>query len=113
MQKDLREKASYYEERYGLVPAFKAGLHVGPVTTGEIGALKREIFFTGDVLNVTARIQSLCNTYKADLLISENLLDLLKHPSSFTFNSLGSIPLKGRVQSMVLFEVSKTNLNQG
>ena len=109
MQQDLRDRASYFKERYGIVPAFKAGLHIGRVTTGEIGALKREIFFTGDVLNVTARIQSLCNTYEADILISDKLVDLLN--DTFTFRSLGPVALKGREQSMELFEVSKTNPN--
>lgn len=107
MQQDLQDKAPYFDEAYGVAPSFKAGLHVGRVTTGEIGALKREIFFTGDVLNVTARIQSLCNTYDADLLISAKLLDFFKEPAEFTFNSLGSLALKGRVQSMELFSVSK------
>ena len=48
-----------YIKEFGLVPGFKAGLHLGKVTTGEIGVVKKEIKFTGDVLNTTARIQSL------------------------------------------------------
>ena len=47
---------------FGLLPEFKAGFHLGKVTTGEIGVIKKEIIFTGDVLNTTARIQGLCNT---------------------------------------------------
>jgi len=31
------------------------------VTTGEIGVVKKEIIFTGDVLNTTSRVQ---NSYK-------------------------------------------------
>ena len=112
MQSDLQSKASFFKENYGVSPTFKAGLHVGRVTTGEIGALKREIFFTGDVLNVTARVQSLCNTYNEDLLISGKLRDFLKEAADFTFNSLGPLALKGRVQSMELFSVSKTSPEQ-
>ena len=106
MQQDLQDKAPYFQEKYRVVPSFKAGLHVRPVTTGEIGAIKREIFFTGDVLNVTARIQSLCNTHNTDLLISDSLLDLLKDPPSFIFSSLGPLNLKGRAQSMELYSVT-------
>ena len=112
MQNDLQAKSSDFKNTYGAVPSFKAGLHVGQVTTGEIGALKREIFFTGDVLNVTARVQSLCNTYNTDLLITDKLLTLLKEPTKFTFNSLGPLELKGRVQSMELFSVSKSGSDQ-
>jgi adenylate cyclase len=43
------------------------------VTTGEIGVLKKEIIFTGDVLNTAARIQGLCNQFNVDILISGDL----------------------------------------
>jgi len=66
MKEDLRKRADWYNKDFGLLPAFKAGLHFGKVTTGEIGALKKEIIFTGDVLNTTARIQGLCNHHKVD-----------------------------------------------
>ena len=59
MKQSLQKKSGYFEKTYGVVPSFRAALHLGQVTTGEIGALKKEIFFTGDVLNVTARIQRL------------------------------------------------------
>src|SRR5882757_2994240 len=52
-----------YKEKFGVLPRFKAGFHYGKVTTGEIGVLKKEIIFTGDVLNTTARIQGLCNQF--------------------------------------------------
>ena len=73
MKRDLRGKADWFEERFGVAPDFKAGLQVGAVTTGEIGALKREIVFTGDVLNQTARIQGLCNAHGADVLVGDEL----------------------------------------
>ena len=111
MKKDLQSISSAFKATYGVVPSFKAGLHVGQVTTGEIGALKREIFFTGDVLNVTARIQSLCNTYDADLLVSDELLNLFKSPDDFTFNPLGTHSLKGRVKPMELYSATLANLN--
>ncbi len=112
MQNDLQVKSATFRDAYGVVPSFKAGLHVGRVTTGEIGALKREIFFTGDVLNVTARVQSLCNTYNTDILITDKLLSLLNAPTAFIFNSLGPLELKGRVQSMELYSVSLTGSDQ-
>lgn len=109
MQNDLQAKASDFKKKYGIAPSFKAGLHVGRVTSGEIGALKREIFFTGDVLNVTSRIQGLCNSYESDLLISDKLFDLIKHPHQFSFKSLGTITLKGRVKPMSIFSATLAN----
>ncbi|MEN8799175.1 MAG: adenylate/guanylate cyclase domain-containing protein [Flavobacteriaceae bacterium] len=101
MQKALRERESYYMKKYGATPSFKAGIHCGKVTTGEIGALKKEIFFTGDVLNVTARIQGMCNDYGETLLISGELLKVLDN-KGFTAKSLGNIGLKGRAKPLEL-----------
>jgi adenylate cyclase len=47
---------------------FKAGLYFGKVVSAQIGDLKREIVYNGDVLNTTARIQAECNTYQRDCL---------------------------------------------
>ncbi|MEQ9008132.1 MAG: adenylate/guanylate cyclase domain-containing protein, partial [Ekhidna sp.] len=70
---------------------------MGEVTTGEIGALKKEIIFTGDVLNTTARIQALCNEHQVSLIISEELKDQL--PDDVQTRNLGAIQLKGKSQS--------------
>ena len=64
--------------KYLVIPGFKAGMHVGMATVGEIGILKKEIAFSGDVLNTTSRIQNECNKYNTDLLISEELLNMLE-----------------------------------
>ena len=106
MQKALELKTPHYDAKYGTTPTFKAGIHYGKVTAGEIGALKKEIFYTGDVLNVTARIQGMCNQYGEELLISGDLLkklDLRKYNT----NSLGTIQLKGREKALELYAVRK------
>lgn len=102
MKKDLRDKADWYQQHFGLVPDFKAGFHVGAVTTGEIGVLKKEIIFTGDVLNATARIQGLCNKFKVGLLISSDLLTLLDR-RIFKTRSLGQCELRGKTRAVELF----------
>jgi adenylate cyclase len=95
---NMEAKRKVFMKRFGLCPDFKAGMHTGVVTTGEIGALKREIVFTGDVLNTTSRIQSLCKEYESDLLLSDQLLIKLPHKVNATH--LGSIPLKGKNESI-------------
>ena len=105
MQKHLTERAEYYLQKYGASPSFKAGMHSGKVTTGEIGALRKEIFFTGDVLNTTARIQGMCNEYGESLLISGDLLKIIES-NHYTTRSLGKISLKGRKKPLDLFALS-------
>lgn len=102
----LLQKSERYIARYGLIPSFKAGLHVGEVTRGQIGLIKREMLFIGDVLNTTARIQGLCNELTSDLLISEELKALLPESSNFNFTSKGCYELRGRAQKEELFEVT-------
>ncbi|MXV50269.1 hypothetical protein GS399_04740 [Pedobacter sp. HMF7647] len=105
MKESLASQAGKYEKRFGLVPSFKAGFHCGKVTTGEIGVLKKEIIFTGDVLNTTARIQALCNQFNSEIIISGDLLKTLG-PNSYKTKSLGESQLKGREEKIELFSVS-------
>ncbi len=108
MKKALKKRADWYDKAFGVVPTFKAGLHVGMVTTGEIGTLKKEIIFTGDVLNTTARIQGLCNQYNVSNLISEDLMKELQLGNRFHVTSLGPTELKGKEEKMELFTVDAT-----
>jgi len=80
MKKDLLALENSFKKKFQVVLDFKAALHVGEVTTGEIGALKKDIFFTGDVLNTTARILGLSTSLKEDLLISAQLKEKLEDP---------------------------------
>ncbi len=102
---EIRNKSSLYLERYGLVPDFKTGLHCGDVTIGEVGVIKKEIVFTGDVLNTTARIQELCNTYNVRLLVSEKLIDLLQIENLYSVKPMGEIILRGKSTKDILYNV--------
>ncbi|MGB5498917.1 MAG: adenylate/guanylate cyclase domain-containing protein, partial [Maribacter sp.] len=88
-------------------PEFKAGFHCGKVTTGEIGILKKDIFFTGDVLNTTARIQARCNESGTDNLISQELLSQLNIDDAYELTAMGECALKGRREKINLFSIAK------
>jgi len=75
------------------------------LTTGEIGVIKKDIIFTGDVLNTTARIQGLCNLYDVDILISSDLLKKLDLHSQFEIKTLGENELRGRDEKLELFTI--------
>jgi len=105
MKKNLKNQAEKYHKKFDVVPTFKVGFHVGEVTTGEIGVIKKDIIFTGDVLNTTARIQGLCNDYKVDLLISADLIKKLDLNSDSQIRSLGKKELRGRKESVELFTI--------
>ena len=107
MKAAITKQTTKYKEEFGLLPEFKAGFHFGKVTTGEIGILKKEIIFTGDVLNTTARIQGLCNTYKVDILISAELLKQLDLDSTYQIKALGENTLRGRDKKIEIFTIIK------
>ncbi|MEM9337432.1 MAG: adenylate/guanylate cyclase domain-containing protein [Bacteroidota bacterium] len=107
IKKKLEARSSYYMEQFGVIPEFKAGLHWGPVSTGEVGVLKKEILFTGDVLNTTARIQGLCNELETNLLISEELKSELALSNKYHVEDKGAYELRGRNQRVTLFAVSR------
>jgi adenylate cyclase len=90
-----------------VVPQFKAGVNIGPVTAAEIGVLKRDIAYFSDVLNTAARIQSKCNEYGKRLLISGALRKALAAiPDLPAMERLGDIPLKGKEAPVEVYAVA-------
>ncbi|HEU5289120.1 MAG TPA: adenylate/guanylate cyclase domain-containing protein [Cyclobacteriaceae bacterium] len=104
-KKQFQNRAEYYRKNYGIVPAFKAGVHSGKVTAVEIGQVKRDIAYHGDTLNTAARIQSVCNEHNKDFLISEYVIGKIgPHPQMKT-ESLGMILLRGKTEKVGVVSV--------
>lgn len=112
MKRALENQAEKYNGKFAILPAFKAGLHYGMVTAGEIGSLKKEIIFTGDVLNTCARIQGLCNQFDTDLLVSAGLAGILNLPAAYQIKSVGENLLKGRSKTMELIAISAADIGK-
>ena len=94
-----------YLEKYGLVPTFKAGLHAGTVTVGEVGILKRDITFSGDVLNTASRIQSKCKEFNVDFIASGEVVSQLQMAGNFIARLLGSLQLRGKEKEVELCSI--------
>jgi adenylate cyclase len=106
MKKEIEKKRDYYLKHYGLVPSFKAGLHSGKVVVGEIGIFKRDITFSGDVLNTTARIRGMCKEFGVEVLASSELLHGLTSTGKFAIRKLGSAELRGKKERVELSTIS-------
>ena len=101
---DTIDDLSYkYLEKYEMVPTFKAGMHYGKVSTGTIGTIKKEIIYTGDVLNTTSRIEGLCNKHNVILLLSKDLMNRLPNENQFKFVEIGEISLRGKASFVTLY----------
>ena len=99
-------RTNYYLSKYDAVPDFKAGLHAGKVIAVEIGNIKRDIAYHGDILNTAARIQSLCNYYQRKLLASGSFADSLQNTQSFTIGFVDKVNLKGKSKETEIVSIS-------
>ncbi len=102
IQQKLVDLKPIYEKRYTVLPEFKAGIHYGSVMAGEVGVIKKDIIYSGDVLNTTARIQEQCNQYGVDILISKETFDLISDTNEYEMIPLGSIELRGKTRKIDL-----------
>lgn len=102
---ELESRAREYRKKFGLVPGFKAGLHFGEVVSTEVGTVKSELVFHGDVLNTTARITSLCSDLGREFLVSKELADRLTLPEGLAFEPMGSRALKGKAAEVEIVAV--------
>jgi len=99
-QKIIKNRSSYYIENYKCIPEFKGGMHYGMVTTVEIGDVKKEIVFHGDVLNTSSRIQNLCKKYQRDLLVSGCMITRMPSCDHLTSYYIDSVVPRGKSETI-------------
>lgn len=112
IERIINKKAHKYMEKYKLTPTFKAALHGGEVTTGEVGTFKKDIVFTGDVLNTTSRIEDKCNEFEAKLLVSSGLVAQLPLNGEFEATEIGNVELRGKLNPVKVHVVSRCFVNE-
>lgn len=106
--KKIKKHASYYMKKYGVVPEFKAGVHCGKIIIAEVGTIKKELAYHGDVINTTSRIQEQCNEYEESILISQDLYNSIKLNSKYKAIALGEELLDGKTETLKLYAIHKS-----
>jgi adenylate cyclase len=109
----LARRVSDYRREFGAAVSVRAGLHCGPVVTGEMGSVKREIVFLGDTVNTAARIQELCRQTGDRVIASAELVDRLELPGGIAKRSLGDLRLRGKGADLALYALTKAPLRAG
>jgi len=104
-ENEIYRRKNFYLANFGVIPHFRTGLDMGLVTVAEIGDIKREIAFHGDVLNTAARLQSICKNYDCKLLISSHLADNLHATDGFTKQFIGEIKLRGKQERTKVYRI--------
>lgn len=105
----LHDRKDYYLKNYDVFPEFKAGADEGVITITEVGEIKREIAYHGDVLHTAARLEKLCNQLKQNLLITENLHDEVSKINAFNYEVMGTFKLRGKKKDDQVYGVIRTN----
>ena len=103
-------KAEAYRREFGMVPAFRAGLHAGPVIVSECGDSRRQIAYFGDTMNVAARLQEYCKEVDRKLLVSADFLRRVWPGGTLGVEALGPVQLRGRAAVVEVFAVERCSI---
>lgn len=104
-KKRLEKNEKYYQKQYGVTPTFKAALHCGKTIGAEVGMVKTEIAFHGDVVNTTSRILEKCHEVGEEFLVSGDVVKDFKDSHKYKFIDRGSAELRGKNQPTSLYGV--------
>ncbi|MEX2222992.1 MAG: adenylate/guanylate cyclase domain-containing protein [Candidatus Rokuibacteriota bacterium] len=102
----VAREAARYTRDFGTVPRFRAGLHGGAVTSGELGDLRRQIVFVGDILNTAARLEEYAKRSGLDLVVSDSLLRRLELPPGVEARRRGELTLRGKEAPVAAYSLS-------
>lgn len=111
-QERLEVKRDYFLQHYGVCPQFKAGVHCGKVTVAEVGEIKTEIAYHGDVLNTASRIQNLCNRFEKPLLVSESLVEHLPDKDRTLVSFVAEAELRGKEATTKIYTIDNPQLKE-
>jgi adenylate cyclase len=101
-RKNIQRKSQHFRREYDIVPEFRVGIHVGDVTVGEIGVIKKDLAMSGDTMNTTARIRSACNDLNHNFIVSKDFIDNIDL-KEWQSESLGIVELKGKGSGLELY----------
>jgi adenylate cyclase len=94
-----------YVNKFGFAPTFKAAIHCGEVIYGEIGRIKTEFVFHGDVVNTTSRLERICSERNEKLLISGDYYELLPYAVKNCFDKTESLKLRGKENALDVYRL--------
>jgi adenylate cyclase len=103
----IERRRDRYQKQYGSVPSFRTGIHCGHVVAGEIGDRRKQIVFVGDVVNTASRAQAEAKARSMGLVVTGAVLAQIDLPPGLEARPLGAVQLKGKDQSIELFEVAR------
>ncbi|QGY44038.1 hypothetical protein GM418_10325 [Maribellus comscasis] len=107
-EEELEKQKEYFEKKYGLMPVFTASINTGKVMATEVGEIKKEIAFHGDVLNTAARIQKQCKRYRKNILVTRDFASqLISAKTEYRLNYVDIVKFLGKDRIVKIYEVCR------
>jgi len=103
-RRNIQKESVKFKRDFDLVPEFRVGIHIGEVTVGEIGVIKKDIAMSGDTMNTTARIRSACSDMNRKFVVSKDFIEK-SDLEDFQWESMGLVELKGKRREIELFHL--------
>ena len=105
-EEELNSRNEYFKTKYGLMPVFSASINSGKVMAAEVGEIKRELAFHGDVLNTAARIQKQCKRYRKKILVTRHFGSrMIKAKTGYKIRYVDFIKFIGKDRRVKIYEV--------
>jgi len=99
-----------FKKEFGIIPNFTASINSGKIMVSEVGSIKSEIAFHGDVLNTAARIQKQCKSYNRQLLVTKTFATLFEEVGNgFKIEWIAKDLLIGKKHKVDIFAIEIEN----
>jgi len=99
----IAREAEAYRSQFGLVPAFRIGVHGGRVVVAEEGDTKRAIGVFGDPINVAARMEQVAKEHRVACIVSADVAK--EHAAADPrFRALPPASVKGVKEPVEIYE---------
>jgi adenylate cyclase len=109
MRAALAADSNRFLQRFGVQPELRAALHLGEVSAGEVGQVRRAIVFHGDVMNTTGRLEQATRDIGCLFIASAESLASQRLPPEIRTHDLGALALRGRAEPIHAFCVERSD----
>ena len=105
-EEELSKYKGYFEKKYQLFPVFAASINSGEVMATEVGEIKKELAFHGDVLNTAARIQKQCKKYRNYILVTRDFAaKLIKAKTKYKLKYVDIVKFIGKERVVKIYGI--------
>jgi class 3 adenylate cyclase len=108
----VANEADEYRSKFAHLPAYRIGVHGGPIVTSEEGDTKRAIGFYGDTIHIAARLEQMAKQLEVDCVVSGSVAERQVGLGD-RLRVIGNEPVRGIAEPIVLYELRKARHEGG